>query len=57
MVRLCGIWRNVDKEGQEYFGGTLGGARVVMLPNKHKTKPGHPDFTLYIDEQQPREGR
>ena len=48
MIQLCGLWRKKGKNGVEFLKGTLGGAMILMFPNKFKSEDSHPDFRLYI---------
>lgn len=53
MVRLGGLWKNVDKQGAVYLSGDFGSAaRMVILPNKHKTESRHPDYHVYVDNKE-----
>lgn len=52
MVRLGGLWKNVDRDGVEFLSGNLGNGRMIVLPNKHKTRENDPDFILYVREKQ-----
>ena len=51
MIKLTGLWKNVDKNGNDYFTGTLGNARICIYANTYKTADKQPDFYLYLDEQ------
>ena len=55
-IELCGLWRRRDKEGKDLPGlsGKLGGARVLILKNKHK-QPGDkkPDYHLVLARAEP----
>lgn len=49
MLRLGGLWKNVDKSGQVYLSGDFGqGCRIVIMPNAFKTKASQPDYTMSI---------
>lgn len=48
LVRLGGVWKNKTKTGVQYLSGQLGGyARLVILPNRDKTKEADPDYIVY----------
>ena len=36
MIRLTGLWKNKSKDGTTYLSGTIGMAKVVILPNTYK---------------------
>ena len=57
MIQLTGLWLNQSKTtGEKYFSGNLGGAKVLIFKNKHKTEEKHPDYQLYIaPKQKPQE--
>lgn len=48
-IRLAGLWQHTDSNGNLYFSGTIGQARLLILPNSFK-KPGEktPDFNVYL---------
>lgn len=49
MVRLGGLWKNKSKNGLQYLSGQFGGrARMIILPNKKKSKESEPDFVVFI---------
>jgi len=49
LVRLGGVWRNKTKGGINYLSGQLGGyARMVIMPNKDKTKEADPDYIVFV---------
>ena len=50
MVKLTGLWINTDKNGNQYFAGSLSFARVSIFPNTYKKQPNEPDYFLYITE-------
>ncbi len=57
-VRLTGLWKNTDKQGNIFLTGTINpSAGVMILPNTFK-KPGEngPDFYLYIVPKEKDEG-
>ncbi len=47
MIKVCGLWEN-HKDGKRYFTGSLGGVRIVILPNDFKKESKHPDFNLFF---------
>ncbi|MBX3516742.1 MAG: hypothetical protein KF815_07335 [Rhodospirillales bacterium] len=58
LVPLAGLYENTSKNGNRYFSGFLGKARVVMFENRD-AKEGEPGWTLFVQERQekPREAR
>lgn len=48
MVYLGGVWANRDKNGQIYFSGYLGNAKLFLFKNKNKTNDKQPDFYMQI---------
>jgi len=49
-VRLCGLWKSIDRNGQEYFHGNLGNSRIYVFPNSNK-RDGSPDFDLCLGQR------
>lgn len=58
LVPLAGLYENTSKNGNRYFSGYLGKARVVMFENR-EAKDGEPGWTLFVQEraEKPREAR
>ncbi len=58
LVPLAGLYENTSKNGNRYFSGFLGKARVVMFENRD-VKEGELGWTLFVQERQerPREAR
>lgn len=51
MIKVAGLWKNTDKNGNIYYSGNVNmHTRVVVMSNKFKTDPKHPDFEIYFDE-------
>lgn len=56
MIKATGIWINKDKNGNEYFSGSMGSIRVVIMPNTFKTAGSKEnDFNLYFEENKRKE--
>lgn len=56
MIELTGLWLNESKSGEKYFSGRLGGGKVLIFKNKHKSEDKHPDYRMYVTEvENPRE--
>jgi len=54
MVFLGGMWANRDKNGEIYFSGYLGSAKIFLFKNKKKTDPKQPDYWMQVANQQKR---
>ncbi|MCJ7481483.1 MAG: hypothetical protein MUO31_00805 [Thermodesulfovibrionales bacterium] len=50
MVRLCGLWKSIDKNGKEFWTGNLGNSRLFIFPNDNK-KDGSPDYDLCLGQR------
>ncbi len=49
MVKVCGLWKNrSQKTGKEYLAGNLGSVKLMIFPNKFKSKDTEPDFQAYV---------
>jgi hypothetical protein len=53
MVKLAGLFRRTSKNGNEYFSGLLGGARVLIFENREHDPedPKSPSHHLFIQER------
>ena len=48
-VKLMGLWKNKDRNGNTYLAGGLGPtARVLVLPNTRKKESKEPDYHVFI---------
>lgn len=55
MLKLTGLWKNISTKGEEYFTGSMGSARIVIMKNTFKKEGSNePDFTLYVTEPKPK---
>jgi hypothetical protein len=52
LIQLTGLWKGTDKNGNPTLTGTLGGARVMIFKNNYKKEDKHPDYIVYLAEQQ-----
>lgn len=50
MIRLTGLWGNIDSNGTQYYSGSVGNIKYLIFANGYKTKNNHPDLYLYIAE-------
>jgi hypothetical protein len=56
LVRLSGLWEQTGRSGQTYLTGRPNFAtRLVAFKNNRKTEPHHPDYTLFIRQDEPKE--
>lgn len=51
MIRITGLWKHKDKNGNPYLTGSTekGGARWMVFPVKQKVENG-PDYNLVVAE-------
>ena len=54
LVAIGALWKSKDKNGNEYFSGKMGDARLLVFSNK-KEKDNQPDFRVYVTTPQKRE--
>lgn len=43
-TKLTGLWKNTNKDGQTYLSGSLGLAKLLVLPNGFKKGEKDPDY-------------
>ncbi len=55
-TRLTGLWKNKDKNGKTYLSGSLGLARLLVLPNDFKKKDSDPDYTVLLVPNEKKDG-
>ena len=56
LIKLCGIWKNEDKNGNEYFSGNFTyGTKLLIYTNTFKKKPNEPYFNIFIAKQEKRQ--
>lgn len=48
MVSLGGLWVNRDKNGEIYFSGYLGNAKLLIFRNKKKEQDNQPDYYMNL---------
>lgn len=53
LVKLSGLWENTDKNGDTYYTGGFGAARLVIFRNKRKASDQEPDWILYVSNRHP----
>ena len=52
MIRLTGLWESTTKSGEFMLSGSLGGAKLIVLPNNRRTGDKSPTHTLLIAERE-----
>lgn len=57
MIYVSGLWKNQSKAGQFYLGGTMGGVKILIFPNRNKTADNHPDFHLLFGQRERKDDR
>ena len=55
-TRLTGLWKNRDKAGKVYLSGSLGLARLLVLPNDFKRTEKDPDYNVLLVPAEKRTG-
>lgn len=51
MIQLAALWKS--KSGNSLH-GYFGDARIVIIPNKHKSADKHPDYIVLIAPKEPK---
>jgi len=55
-IKIGGLWKNTDKNGNEYFSGGLNAFNnILIFANTYKEKQTDPDFIMYIAEKEKKE--
>jgi hypothetical protein len=52
MILVGGLWASTTKAGDRMLSGGNGSLRFVILKNKNKTKESHPDYNLFIAQNE-----
>jgi len=47
-TKLTGLWKNKTKDGKTYLSGTIGLARLLVLPNDFKKTEKDPDYNVVL---------
>lgn len=47
-TKLTGLWKNTNKDGQTYLSGSLGLAKLLVLPNGFKKGEKDPDYYAFL---------
>jgi uncharacterized protein (DUF736 family) len=48
MVEIGGLWENETRDGETYYSGSLGQAKLLVFRNKNKKSSKHPDFNIFV---------
>lgn len=49
LIKLGGLWKNQDKNGNDYFsGGFTYGSKLLVMKNTFKKSEKEPDFHAYL---------
>ena len=55
--RLLAVWAKASEKVSRFYVGSFGDTRVLVMPNRFKTADNkQPDFRVYIEPKNPREG-
>lgn len=46
--RLSALWKRTSKNGAEYLTCSLGDARLMIFPNRHKNGERDPDYKVWV---------
>ena len=46
--RLSALWKRTSKNGAEYMTCSLGDARLMIFPNRHKSGERDPDYKVWV---------
>lgn len=50
MFKLCGLWKNMSKDGKQYLAGYLGGAKMMIFQNNQKEGEKDYDYHVFLTE-------
>ena len=58
LVKVTGLWKSEDRNGNMVLSGSLSGtARVLILVNQYKAEQERgPDFNMFITKAEPKDG-
>ena len=58
LLKLGGLWKNQDKNGNDYFSGNFTyGTKLLIMTNTFKEKNTEPDYIAYITKQDKKEDK
>ena len=58
LVKIGGLWKNQDKNGNDYFSGNFTyGTKMLVMSYTFKNKDNDPDYMVYITkkDQEPKD--
>jgi len=55
LIKLMGLWESKDKNGNAFYSGKLGNARVIIMKNGYKEQDNHPDYEVLIKKNEPKQ--
>ena len=58
LVKIGGLWKNKDKNGNDYFSGNFTyQTKLLVMTNSFKDKENDPDYMVYITrkDKEPKE--
>ena len=57
-VKLTGLWKQKDKNGQTFLSGSLSPiSKVLVMPNTFKKSDKEPDYFFYLGANEKKEGK
>ena len=56
LVKITGLWKKQDKNGNDFFVGSIGSATIMIFKNTNKENENHPDYILNVTPQRKKEG-
>jgi len=57
LIKLTGVWKNTDKNGNEYFSGGMSVfTKILIMKNTFKEGEKDPDFYVYLAKKDKKEG-
>jgi hypothetical protein len=56
MVKLAGLWKHQDKDGQMFLSGSLNPiSKILVIPNTDKKEKKDPDYFFYLGADEKKE--
>ena len=56
LIKIGGLWKNKDKNGNDFFSGNFTyGTKLLVMSNTFKEKDNEPDFIVYIGKKEKQE--
>ena len=57
-VKITGLWKQKDKNGNTYLSGSLSPiSKVLVMPNTFKKEEREPDYFFYLGANQEKKGQ